>query len=409
MRTSFFTAVFLSTLLSPVFSASVTARNKVGAVYVISNTPDGEGNQLLVSDIYDDGQVAFRDAIRAGGLGGHGEEGPQPGGDPLFSQGAVVVSQEGNVAVTVNAGSNTLSIFTINPQDPGDVKLLAKPIASGGQFPLSVALNKAGTKACTLNGGALNGVACFNVDKTYGLVPIQQTIRNLHMKQTTPPTGPPGSASQIVFSEDEKHIFALVKGSPTEMGFVAIWDFAADGSLSKRARILNLAKGVLPFSLTQIPGTFAFVSGDASVGYDVIDIEALDNIKKTALTPYKVEGQIGICWSVRSPSTGNYYLTDTAAGNIVEVSIGQNLRGNMITKHDTERYDNLLDLDVGTIGGKDYLYALASNYTTIDVVEIPMAGQGRMIQRLDLSCGAAKLGLPVEKMYVSGMAVYMKK
>lgn len=37
--------------------------------------------------------------------------------------------------------------------------MIGKPISSGGEFPVSLAVNKAGTQVCALNGGAVNGVA----------------------------------------------------------------------------------------------------------------------------------------------------------------------------------------------------------------------------------------------------------
>ena len=56
------------------------------------------------------------------------------------------------------AGSNTLTVFQISPNNPSDLKLLGKPVYSGGDFPVSVAINKAGDMVCALNSGALNGV-----------------------------------------------------------------------------------------------------------------------------------------------------------------------------------------------------------------------------------------------------------
>lgn len=56
------------------------------------------------------------------------------------------------------AGSNTVSLFSINPEDPTRLTLLGRPVPSGGEFPQSVAINSAGTDVCVLNGGKINGV-----------------------------------------------------------------------------------------------------------------------------------------------------------------------------------------------------------------------------------------------------------
>ena len=49
-----------------------------------------------------------------------------------------------------------MSLFTINPQNPTQLHLVGT-VPSGGDFPNSVVINKAGTQACVLNTGAKNG------------------------------------------------------------------------------------------------------------------------------------------------------------------------------------------------------------------------------------------------------------
>jgi hypothetical protein len=38
-------------------------------------------------------------------------------------------------------GSNTVSMFDINPSNPLDLKMVGKPISSGGELPVSVDMN----------------------------------------------------------------------------------------------------------------------------------------------------------------------------------------------------------------------------------------------------------------------------
>lgn len=63
--------------------------------------------------------------------------------------------------MVLQSASNTLSVFSINPNDPTNVQMIGKPVGSGGEFPLSVAINNAGNTVCALNGGAVNGVGYF--------------------------------------------------------------------------------------------------------------------------------------------------------------------------------------------------------------------------------------------------------
>ncbi|KAF8349117.1 hypothetical protein F5887DRAFT_551339 [Amanita rubescens] len=408
MKLSLLASVFLSTLLATVMSAPTQAT--IGSVLVMSNVPYGEGNQLLVSDIYADGTIAFRNATRAGGFGAHGYTGGPlvKVNDGLFSQGAIVVSQKANMAIAVNAGANTVSIFTINPDDPGDVNLLAKPVGSGGEFPTSAVFNKAGTKACVLNGGEINGVACFHVDQIKGLVPISHSVRYLNMPQTTPAFGVPGSVSQVVFSPDEKQVVVLAKGDNVTEGFIAAWNINTDDSLAQTPTIMNIGKNVFPFSMTPIPGSNAYVSGDAALGYDIFNLDSFRRKDVKLMTEYPVPGQKGICWSVQSPLTGNYYMTDTFGGKVVEVSISSDLEAKTVKQYYTDAYDVLLDIDVIHTPSTDYLYSLAANFTSINVMKIEGPGEANLIQKLDLTPGAYNLGLPVDHLYIQGLAVYTK-
>ena len=117
-------------------------------------------------------------AVVTHGSGAHGITDPN-GPDALFSQGAIKASAKGQVLATVNvglrgrlcnpdahrislqAGSNTISLFSINPKTPTEISLIGNPIGSSGEFPMSLAFNADGTRLCTLNGGAVNGVAQF--------------------------------------------------------------------------------------------------------------------------------------------------------------------------------------------------------------------------------------------------------
>lgn len=226
-------------------------------------------------------------------MGAHGITDPN-GPDPLFSQGAIKASAAGNIVAAVNvrhtilfhvpesnpitifqSGSNTLAVFSINSADATNLQMIGQPVGSNGQFPMSLAINKAGNTVCALNGGEINGVSCFYVDKTAGLTPIAKTVRSLNLNQTTPATGPAGTASHIVFSEDNSQLIVSVKGVPPTPGFLAVWDVAADGSLSQDFQSIAPASGgLLPFSMTVIDGQNAILATDAGLGFDIFDLAA---------------------------------------------------------------------------------------------------------------------------------------
>jgi hypothetical protein len=153
-------------LASTVSAVPLKARNAVsGAAYIITNDPSG--NKILAMNIASNGELSSVTATSAGGNGAHGISSPI-GPDGLFSQGSIKTNAAAKILVTVNPGSNTVSMFSINPTNPANLKMVGSPANSGGQFPMSVAINEEATMVCVLNGGAVNGVNCFKPDQTAG-------------------------------------------------------------------------------------------------------------------------------------------------------------------------------------------------------------------------------------------------
>ena len=228
--------------------------------------------------------------------------------------------------MSLQAGSNTISLFSINPNSPTVISQIGNPVSSEGEFPMSLAFNADGSRLCALNGGFVNGVVCYTVDKQAGLKAIPNSLRSLNLNQTTPATGPAGSASHVIFSEDGKQLFASVKGVPPAPGFIAVWDVQDDGSLS--ADFQSMAPpsgGGLPFSMTLIPGKNAVLSTDPAVGFDVFDMSG-----GNASSAVKIDGQSATCWSSFSKKTGNFYLTDIGTSIVTEVNVDDNLKASIV-------------------------------------------------------------------------------
>lgn len=97
---------------------------------------------------------------------------------------------------------------------------------------------------CVANGGKINGVACYVMSKT-GLQPMNNTVRSLGLNQTTPPAGPAGTVSDILFTEDGKTLLVSVKGAPPTPGFVAQFAVGKGGALSSNFDALSATAGGL--------------------------------------------------------------------------------------------------------------------------------------------------------------------
>ncbi|KAJ6540222.1 hypothetical protein B0H10DRAFT_1412878 [Mycena sp. CBHHK59/15] len=371
----------------------------VGAAYFMTNDPTA--NYLVSAAIGSDGKLALYEAVYTESVGAHGL--PKPTAfDPLFSQGSVGVSASRNFVANVNGGSNTITVFSISPSNPAQLSMIGRPVSSGGEFPVSLAINKAGSRVCVLNGGKKNGISCYKFDDKKGLVALKNTIRSLKLNQTTPATGPSNTASQIIFSPDEKKLIVSVKGN-SGPGFLAMWDIHPDGSLGTEFQ--RVSGGALPFSLSYIPGKNAIIASDPGTGYDIFDLETEFKNASVAAT---IPGQVSTCWSVLSRETGNFYMIDVGRSTFTEVHVSASLNSTIVKQYNLG-YDGPIDSDVATIGKKDFIYSLAANATGLTVTAVNGPGKAQVYQKVDLAGPAKAVQLPLANTNIQGMATFIRQ
>ena len=165
--------------------------------------------------------------------------------------------------------------------------------------------------------------------------PIQNSLRSIGVNQTTPATGPAGSASHVVFSEDDSKLIASIKGDPQNPGFLAVFDVSSDGSLSENfAKISAPQGGALPFGMAVIQGKNALLATDAGIGFDIIDLSNVNSNDKNSSNSkdvaVEVKDQKAVCWAAHSGKTGNFYLTDIGTSKVTEVSVDDNLQAKIV-------------------------------------------------------------------------------
>ncbi|CDO73442.1 hypothetical protein BN946_scf185013.g77 [Trametes cinnabarina] len=381
---------------------SKTRFNAAGALYFITNEPDE--NMVIAASINSDGTLNLDRAVSAGGRGAHGLTDPL-GPDALFAQGAIKASAKGQVLATVNPGSNTISLFSIDPKTPTNIQPLGDPVSSEGEFPMSLTFNTDGSRLCVLNGGTVNGVNCYTVDKKTGLTAMPNTLRSLGLNQTTPATGPAGSTSHIIFSEDGKQLLASVKGVPPNPGMIAVWDVADDGSLSADFKaVAPPSGGLLPFSMTVIPGKNAVLSTDPGVGFDVFDFGS-----GNSSAAVKIDGQNATCWSSFSSKTDNFYLSDIGTSIVTEVHVDDNLKASIVKQYQQTQGAATIDNDIATINGKDMMYVLAPGTQTVEVLALNSPGNAKHVQSLNIASPAKAAGVTINTNNLQGMTAFVRQ
>ncbi|KAM5544294.1 hypothetical protein V8D89_001954 [Ganoderma adspersum] len=379
-----------------------SARYPNGAIYFITNDPDE--NMVVTASIGSDGTLRLDRAVAAGGRGLHGQTANgNTGPDGLFSQGSVQVSAKNRLLATVNAGSNTVSLFTIDPRKPTSIVPLGDPISSEGEFPQSVAFNSDGSRLCVLNGGAINGVNCFSVDMKRGLVALPNTVRSLNFNQTTPANGPPGTFSQLTFSADDTKLIASYKGA-NGPGFLLTWDVQpTSGALSPDYTKVAVDGVMLPFSLTHIPGENAFLLTDPGRGFEVVDLSG-----KQRGSAVSVSGNGATCWGTRSGKTGNYYTVDVGANAVREVHLDENLKASVVATYTVANGTSPIDPETATIRNKDYLYVLGAGAGVVDTFSLDGPAKAKHIATVDVIGTARAAGLSLSAGNLQGMATYVR-
>ena len=209
--------VGLSTLVAPVVAGADPPGPSFfgGADHVVFvQTDNTAGNQVVAYDRSDNGSLTLAGTYNTGGLGG------QLTGsvvDHLASQGSLTYDQRDAELYAVNAGSNTVSVFSVQR----DHLFLRQVVNSGGAFPVSVAVN--GSLVYVLNaenGGSVQGYVNF-----FGhLFAIPGSNRALGLDPTATPqfTNTPG---QVAFSPDGSKLIVTTKANGSDIDVFGVGRF----------------------------------------------------------------------------------------------------------------------------------------------------------------------------------------
>jgi hypothetical protein len=206
---------------------------------------------------------------------------------------------------------------------------------------------------CVLNSGKVNGVACYKVNST-GLKPFGG-FHSLGLNETTPPTGPVGTASQIKFSEDGSKMRVSVKGVPGGTdGFIATWDVDLGGAISTTSTLTSppSGDGLLPFGMANVVGVpSAVLVTDPALGLTIYNFSG----SATEFIPFAIDGEQLACWVDYSPASKSYFISDLF-GIVFQVSVDTNtLESTLVNTFDLPVGYNSTDLTVASTGDIEYV------------------------------------------------------
>jgi hypothetical protein len=246
------------------------------AVFVQTDNP--AGNQILSYQRTWNGQLTGGMAYDTGG---DGAIAAQSVVDPLASQGSVQLADQGQVLLTVNAGSDTISVFQVY----GSALALSQIVPSGGQFPASIAVH--GNLVYVLNSGGAGSIQGYGL---FGgrLWPLWGSNRTLGLANTNPPffLDAPG---QIGFSPDGAHLIVTTKGSGSDIDVFSVGFFGWVGAHPT----VNAAAAPVPFGFTF--GSLGNLVVTEAGGSDLTSYAIDPNGTLTTLGSAG-DGQAALCW-----------------------------------------------------------------------------------------------------------------
>jgi len=101
-------------------------------------------------------------------------------------------------------------------------------------------------------------------------------------------------------------------------------------------------------------------------------------------------------------------MTDIGTSTVTEASVDpQSLKATIVRQYALAPGSATIDDAIGTIQGKDFLYILAANASSVNVMALPAAGQATSLQNVSFTNPADELGVTLSPNNIQGMALFI--
>ncbi|HEV8215508.1 MAG TPA: beta-propeller fold lactonase family protein [Gemmatimonadaceae bacterium] len=254
----------------------------VGGVYVSTN--GASGNAIVAFARFESGALEKLGEFNTGGLGIGG------GGDPLQSQGSVVVSRDHQTLFVVNAGSNTISTFTI---DNGAALHLRGTVSSFGSGPISLAVTDQRLFVLNLD----NSIASYSIAGAGLPTPLGQLS-----------LGPASDGpSTINASRDGHYVFVTERAGNA----IAVATVDERGNITSAGRRASSGGGPFGFAVTSRDQLVVSEAGAGAVSSYKLAGGTLSLITGSLSTQ-----QAAPCWLVLSNDERFAFVANAGSGSI---------------------------------------------------------------------------------------------
>jgi 6-phosphogluconolactonase len=293
-----------------------------GAVYTLTNQV--AGNAVAVFNRAADGTLTVAGTVATGGTGT---------GAGLGSQGAVALSDDGQLLFAVNAGSNDVSVFTVGAAGLS----LASVTPSGGTLPISLSVH--GNVLYVLNAGGNGNISGFSVGSGGTLAPIAGS--------TQPLSGTNVGPAEVAFSPDGRRLVVTEKNT----NLLDVYAVDANGAASGRTSVASA--GGTPFGFSFGLRNELFVSeATGSASSYVLDGGPLSLVSGAVSTH-----QGAPCWAVVT-NDGRFGFTGNGAGSVSAFAIAADGSISLVDASGASAVISGGVNDIALSGNSGYLYVL---------------------------------------------------
>ncbi len=293
-------AVGLSAWIAPVAAGAegLSPAGDGGSDAVFVQTDNPTGNQVVAYHRSDDGTLTLAKAYGTGGLGGvlNGST-----VDHLGSQGSLASDPAHGLIYAVNAGSNTVSVFSVD----GDRLRLRQVLDSEGTFPVGIAVH--GDLVYVLNakdGGSVSGFRASDGELEH----IPGSTRALGLVIPTDATQFTHTPGQVAFSPDGSQLLVTTKANAAGND-VLVFGLEPDGRLSS-SPVANPLPGTVPFAMTFDEDGHAVIGEAGPSALATFRLHADGTMSQIDLLS---SGQPGLCWV--TPAADFFYTGNTASNS----------------------------------------------------------------------------------------------
>ena len=269
------------------------------AVYVQTN--DATGNEVVEFSRTGDGALTPQGRYSTGGRG--------TGLPHLASAGSVVLSDDGRWLLVVNAGSDELSLFAVQP----DGLRLADRAGSGGSRPTSVAVS--GALVYVLNNGTPN-ISGFNLADGK-LAAIPDSTRSLSSADADP--------AQVSFTTGGTVLIVTERGTDTISSYL----IGARGYAEGPATVKSSGQTPYGFGLTADGSLIVSEAFGGATGEAAASSYAVSGAGELTM----VSGSVGdtrseVCWVALTNDDRFAYVTNFGDGTVssYEITADRSLR-----------------------------------------------------------------------------------